>query len=270
MTDTPDDRSKGIRGNAWRGTGAHPEPFGATLRHWRRVRGWSQLRLAEEAGVSARHIGFVELGRSQPSRHLVALLAEALQLPLRERNGLLLAAGYAPAYSVAGLDSQAASQVRLAVDFMLERHQPYPAVALNRLYDIERSNPAFGRLLSAIGVPSETGNLVEILSAARRSIVNWAEVASALRARLAGEGIPPCLEGDSQSGSCASGSVSGSSDRVLLATHLKTEAFECRLFSVISTLGTVYDVALEELRIESFFPADEVSERAILALGAEP
>ena len=98
--------------------------------------------------------------------------------------------------------------------------------------------------------------------------MNWAEVASALHTRLAQEGIPSCLEGPLQSGAYGSDSSSGSPDRVLMGIHFKHGTFECRLFSVISTLGTVYDAALEELRIESFFAADEESEKAILALAS--
>src|SRR5215467_12724644 len=106
--------------------------FGVLLRHWRSVRRVSQLDLALDAGISTRHLSCIETGRAQPSREMVVRLAEALQVPLRERNGLLLAAGYAPLYPHSGLDRQEASAARHAVDLLMAQLEPYPVVVVDR------------------------------------------------------------------------------------------------------------------------------------------
>ena len=105
---------------------------GRLLQHWRRLRGKSQIALALQAGISARHLGFLEIGRANPSREMVVLLAGVLDVPLRERNGLLLAAGYAPIYAETGLDAPAMTQARKAVALILDHQEPYPAVVMDR------------------------------------------------------------------------------------------------------------------------------------------
>ena len=120
--------------------------FGRLLRQWRAQRGLSQLDLAVEAGVSSRHLSFVETGRAQPSREMVLLLARALDVPLRDRNDLLVAAGYAPVYRRSDLDSPAMAHVRRALDFILRQQEPYPALVLDRHWNILQVNAGSARV----------------------------------------------------------------------------------------------------------------------------
>src|SRR5215475_8281784 len=113
---------------------------GTLLQHWRRMRRMSQLALSHEAGVTQRHVSFVESGRAAPSREMVLKLARALEVPLRERNQMLLAAGYAPQYRQPGLDDASLDQVRAALERVLAQHEPYPAVVMDRYWDIVEAN----------------------------------------------------------------------------------------------------------------------------------
>src|SRR5258705_11872769 len=133
--------------------------FGRLLRQWRSQRGMSQLQLAVEADVSARHLSFVETGRAQASREMVLLLARVLDVPLRDRNDLLVAAGYAPIYRATALDAPALGQVRRALDFILRQQEPYPAIVLDRHWNILLANAATGRLVEALLDPAAVGEL---------------------------------------------------------------------------------------------------------------
>lgn len=254
---------------------AAASPVGSLLRHWRQLRGLSQLALAEQAEVSTRHISFVENGRSAPSREMVLVLASALDLPLRERNAVLAAAGFAAVYSETSLDSDELGAARRAVDFLLERHEPYPALALDRHWDIVTLNNAaaqlFAPLLALAALPPGGLNSIEAVFDPRRLrpfIVNWEEVAGELVQRLHRE-------------AAVDGAARALLDRVLrhdgvpsrfrtprpnasrsplLFIHLRTSDFELRLFTALTTLDTPQDVTLEELRIETYFPADPETE----------
>src|SRR5512134_3657524 len=127
---------------------AAPQPFGAHLRHWRQHRRLSQLDLAQEAEISTRHLSFVETGRSVPSREMVLRLAERLDVPLRERNAMLTAAGYAPMYRERPLDDPALSAARRAVDLVLKGHEPYPALAVDRHWNLLAHNRAVAPFLA--------------------------------------------------------------------------------------------------------------------------
>src|SRR5262245_65143483 len=129
-------------------------PFGRVLREWRARRGLSQLALAGDAGVSSRHLSFVETGRSQPSRAMVLLLARALDVPLRDRNDLLSAAGYAPVYRATDLQAPALTQARRALDFVLRQQEPYPAIVIDRHWDILQANGGTARLVELFLEPS--------------------------------------------------------------------------------------------------------------------
>src|ERR1043166_7455867 len=129
--------------------------FGALLQHWRKHRHLSQLALATEAEISPRHLCFVETGRSKPSREMVLLLASALDVPLRERNALLLAAGFAPVYSERGLDAPELAAVRAALDAILQHQEPFPAVVMNRHWDVVATNRAAARFFAfLLGAPA--------------------------------------------------------------------------------------------------------------------
>jgi transcriptional regulator with XRE-family HTH domain len=127
-----------------------PAPIGELLRGWRRRRNLSQLELSLSASVSSRHVSFIETGRSRPSREMVLRLAEELEVPLRERNSLLLAAGYAPVYTERALDTPEMETVRQALERFLRAHEPYPAVVVNRYHDLISANDALDVLLDGV------------------------------------------------------------------------------------------------------------------------
>ena len=260
-----------------------PSAVGHLLRAWRATRGMSQLDLALRAGFSARHVSFIETGRSQPSREALLALAETLDVPLRERNQLLEAGGYADAYRETPLDAAEMVPIRDVLRFILDRHAPYPAIVLDRYSTCVMGNAAADRLVDLVVDPSLAGPHANHLRlafhplGARRFIVNWDEVGSHLLARaerdlsaphdrraaaLLGElrgyaGTPPRtappLAGD-----------------LLLPIHVRRGSVDLRLFSTIMTLGTPRDVTLQELRIETFFPADAASDAAWRQLSFSP
>jgi transcriptional regulator with XRE-family HTH domain len=238
----------------------------------------SQLDLALHAGFSARHVSFIETGRTQPSRQALLVLAESLQVPLRERNRLLEAGGYAHVYRQTPLAADEMSHVRGVLQFILDRHEPYGAIVLDRYSTALMKNRAATQLLAAVVDPSlltEQTNLLRVVFhplGVRRWIVNWDEVARHLLGRADRE--LSAITGDDQAAALLaelrsyvglllpqrpSASV-GAAD-LLLPVHIRRDSLELRLFSTIMTLGTPTDVTLQELRIESFFPADESSER---------
>jgi transcriptional regulator with XRE-family HTH domain len=265
-----------------------PSPFGRQLRRWRALRGASQLRLATEAGVSTRHLSFVETGRSQPSREMVLRLAEALDVPLRERNALLAAAGFAALYRESALGAPVLEPVDRALGFLLERHEPFPAYLVDRSWRVLRANRGalvgFARFAGADPVWRETPlNLLRVTlhpRGLRPWIVNFDDVARWSLARLGREvalaGHEPELallldEVSAFPGLPEAGGLAdpGASPGPVLPLHLKRDDVELRLFSMITTLGTPQDVTLQEIRIESFMPADPASETRLRALAGD-
>src|SRR5262245_42204860 len=164
--------------------------FGALLRDWRRRRGASQLELALRTGVSQRHISFVESGRSRPSRDMVSVLATALDVPLRQQNALLMAAGFAPVYRESDLKAPELGQVKTALDRMLAQQEPYPAIVVDRVWNLLDANTSASRLTASLMeharmAPPSAGqpNVLRMMlapNALRPVIGNWAEVAQAL------------------------------------------------------------------------------------------
>ena len=250
---------------------------GQLLRDWRSARGMSQLDLAMEAGFSARHLSFIETGRTQPSRQALLVIAETLEVPLRERNRLLEAGGYAHAYAQTPLEADEMSHIRGVLQFILDRHKPYAALVLDRYSDCLLGNGASSRLLESVADPSiigDHGNLLRMVFhplGARRCIVNWDEVSRHLLGRAERElgaatgddramkllaelrGYMGQVETDRRTAAVRPADV-------LLPIHIRTNDLDLRLFSTIMTLGTPQDVTLQELRIETFFPADAASE----------
>lgn len=249
-----------------------PTTIGELLQYWRTLRNLSQLALAHEAGVSPRHLCFLETGRARPSREMVLLLAGVLDVPLRERNALLLAAGFAPVYSAAALDAPGLAAVRAALDAILRKQEPHPAVVMDRHWNLVDSNQAarrfFGFLLGKDGPPGPP-NVLRLMfhpRGLRPHVSNWEEVAEALLQRvqreavgrvqdeptarlldeiLAYPGVPRQLRRPSLQAPLLP------MVPVRFAKKGKTFAF----FSTVTTLGTAQDVTLQELRIECFFPA---------------
>ncbi len=244
---------------------------GELLREWRNRRRMSQLDLALEAGVSARHLSFVETGRSQPSREMVLMLAEQLQVPLREQNALLLAAGYAPVFAETSLESEEMEPVRRALDAILTGHEPYPAVIVDREWEIVASNAPAQMLLE--GVAEEL--LAPPLNALRITlhpdglaprIANFPEWSEHLLTRLHRQAL---LSQDAALAELerelltypgvepASG-VSEPAKMLFVPLRLRLPSgAELSLFSTLATFGTALDITLEELSIESFFPANQ-------------
>src|SRR5262245_22279985 len=261
-------------------------PVGRLLRDWRAARGMSQLELAMHAGFSARHVSFIETGRTQPSRQALLVLAETLDVPLRERNRLLEAGGYAHVYRHTPLDADEMGHIRSVLQFILDRHKPYAAVVLDRYSNCLMGDGASAQLLGAVVDPSlitEHANHLRMVFhplGARRSIVNWDEVSRHLLARAERE------MGQAKDDTTAAAlleelrgyagltlqrsAASLSAADVLLPIHIRTDAIELRLFSTIMTLGTPQDITLQELRVETFFPADRASEETWLQLVVRP
>jgi transcriptional regulator with XRE-family HTH domain len=252
---------------------------GQLLRGWRAARGMSQLDLALQAGFSPRHVSFIETGRSHPSRQALLALAESLDVPLRERNRLLEAAGYAPIYRQTQLAADEMAHIRGVLQFILDRHAPYGAVVLDRYSNCLMGNHASSGLLAAM---ADASLLVAFHPlGARRVIANWDEVSRHLLSRAErelGSGSDDATaaallaELRDYAGQAVMGRPSAPlvAADLLLPIHVRTEAFELRLFSTIMTLGTPQDVTLQELRIETFFPADARSEATWRQLTATP
>jgi transcriptional regulator with XRE-family HTH domain len=251
---------------------------GPLIRSWRTARGKSQLTLATEAGISARHLSFVETGRSSPSREMVLMLAEHLDVPLRERNALLTAAGYAAVYRETPFDAPQMSEMRESLSRILAANEPNPALVVNRRYDILLANDAAVALLSFFAPDWRGKNNVALMLLApdglRPALRNWADVAGIivhrlrselsalhLRDRADEEMLERANEAQSELRQLTTTSLHPSS--ILLPVQLVREALHLDLFTTITTLGTPLDITLQELRIESFFPVDATARSAL-------
>ena len=257
--------------------------FGERLRWWRDRRGLSQLALAGAAATTQRHLSFLESGRTAPSRTMVLRLADALDLPLRQQNALLLAAGFAPAWRQRDLAAPELAEVNRALTFMLEQQEPYPAFVVDRRWNLLRANDGAGRLVEfllgpapppAPGAPPP--NLAEALlaqDALRPFIVNWQDTA---RFFLRGVQADAAADGTAETAELLARLLSFPGLPALyealppeevkapvLAIDFRKGETAFRLFTTIATLGTPLDVTLQEIRVECFFPADEPS-RALL------
>jgi transcriptional regulator with XRE-family HTH domain len=245
----------------------------------------SQLDLALEARISARHLSFVETGRAQPSREMVLLLARVLDVPLRDRNDLLTGAGYAPIYRETGLEAPALTQARRALDYILRQQEPYPALVLDRRWNVLKVNEGSARVQAAFldaAAVAELGppNAMRLMfhpRAFRPYIANWeataasliqwlhrdvvsgfggAETRGLLEELLAYPDVPRqwrTLDLDA-------------STAPFLPIEFRRGEVALRYFTTLTSLGTPHDITLQELRIESFFPADEATEEASLHL----
>jgi transcriptional regulator with XRE-family HTH domain len=255
--------------------------FGSTLSEWRAVRRLSQLDLALLAGISQRHVSFVESGRAQPSRDMIFKLAEGLDLPLRARNELLLAAGYAPAYPERRLDLSEMKAAREALELILNHHEPYPAVVMDINWNIVMRNEAVSRIVNyCVGAealrqlfPDGMVNFVELMFAPnglQPHIVNWADSRAALLRRLrreaagrAGSPSEALLRRFNQDGPLLGSVAMLHEDGIdpVQSLELRIGDTRLRLFNTFTTFGTPQDVSLQELRIDMSFPADEVTRR---------
>ena len=249
--------------------------FGRLLRLWRNRRGMSQLDLALNSDVSQRHVSFLESGRAKPSRDMVLQLAGALDIPLRQQNELLLAAGFAPAFRARALGTPEMGEVNTALDLMLEQQEPYPAVVIDRYWTMQRGNRAAIRFMTFLaGSPPPAGapplNLMHALLAPgglRHLVTNWAEVTRALLRTVHADVLAEGLHGE---GARFLESLMAYPDvpaawrqpqlddkqMPLLPVKILKDGVALSFFTTIATLGTPRDVTLQEIRIETFYPAD--------------
>jgi transcriptional regulator with XRE-family HTH domain len=249
-----------------------PRAVGDLLRQWRHQRRMSQLDLAGEADVSARHLSFVETGRSRPSRELVLHLAEHLDVPLRDRNTLLMAAGFAPTYPETPLDADEMTPVRDAIDKILSSHLPFPAVVVDRHWNLVSANDTALAVLTDGVAPDLMGPHANTLRVCLHPeglaprIVNLAEYSAHLIERLdrlAAASADPellSLRDELLRYPGVSAGHSGGSDtasRLFVPLVLRGDDGALTFFSTIATFGTAHDITVAELAIEAFFPADE-------------
>jgi transcriptional regulator with XRE-family HTH domain len=259
--------------------------FGVQLRAWRQTRHCSQEELAARAGVSPRHLSFVENGRSQPSRELVLALAGALDVPLRERNALLAAAGFAAAFRASPLDGEVLAHLRRGIDHVLEQQEPFGAVVIDGAWNVIRMNRGATRLFGRFPIATPGGNAAAgnlVLSvvhpeALRPYIVNWTDVAGHLVARLHRE-VAARRDDDELSRLLARvlaqpgvpaewrAFAPGRSAAPFIPVHLRSPDLEVRLFTMMTSIGTPLDVTAEEIHIETYFPADDATEATLRAL----
>ena len=253
---------------------AAPRPFGEHLRHWRQHRRLSQLDLAQEAEISARHLSFVETGRSAPSREMVLRLAERLDVPLRERNALLVAAGYAPMYRERPLDDPALSAARQAVELILKSHEPYPALAVDRHWNLLAGNAMLPHLMAGAD-PELLQGQVNVLRLSLHPkglaprIVNLGQWRNHLFERLrqqihaTGDGVLAALLEELRAYPVPEGAGDTHLDGELLGVAMpfkfQTQFGVLNFISTTTVFGTPIDVTLQELALETFFPADTMT-----------
>jgi transcriptional regulator with XRE-family HTH domain len=266
----------------------HTQPFvGVLIRDWRQLRRLSQLDLALDAEISQKHLSFIESGRSQPSREMVLLLAETLCVPLRERNALLLAAGFAPVYGERGLDDPGLATARAAIDLVLKGHEPWPALAVDRHWTLLAANAAVPPLLGLASDPDLLRGPVNVLRLSLHpgglapAIVNLSEwrhhiltrlrqqiratadpVLAALHEELTAYPAPAApiprkingqvksMEPDPEPG-------------IVVPLQLRMGEAVLSFFSTTTVFGTPVDITLSELAIEAFFPADEATRQIL-------
>ena len=264
------------------------EPVGQLIRHWRQRRRWSQLALACEADISTRHLSFLETGRSQPSREMLLRLADQLEVPLRERNVLLVSAGYAPTFRERALDDPELAQARAAIERVLHAQAPNPALAVDRHWNLVSANTPAQRLLTDIdasllapplnvlrvslhpaGLAPRIVNFGEwrahLLHRLRRQVEASGDAGlAALLAELEALPLPPgaaALHPASQ-GLPLSG--------IVVPLQLHSPLGTLSFLSTTMVFGTAVDITLAELVVESLFPADAATAQALARLAAEP
>jgi transcriptional regulator with XRE-family HTH domain len=257
---------------------AAPQPFGDYLRHWRQHRRLSQLDLAQEAEISTRHLSFVETGRSVPSREMVLRLAERLDVPLRERNALLVAAGYAPMYRERQLDDPAFAPAKQAVELILKSHEPYPAFAVDRHWNLIAANNMVPLMLAGADASLLDGQ-VNVLRLSLHPkgvaprIANLAQWRNHIFERLrqqiqaTGDGELVSLLEELRGYPVPEGSgdvhMEGEHLGVVMPFKYRTDHGILNFISTTTIFGTPVDVTLQELAMETFFPADAMTAQAL-------
>jgi transcriptional regulator with XRE-family HTH domain len=250
---------------------------GDLLREWRQRRRKSQLELAIEADVSSRHISFLETGRARPSRDMVLRLADHLDVPLRDRNRLLLAAGFAPVYGERPVDAPEMTRVRETLDKILKGHEPYPALVVDRQWNLVAANAAIEPFVDGVApaLLEPPANVIRLClhpDGVAPRVANLPEVRAHLLHRLVRQAD---LTGDPQiialieelrrypAGGRAS--AQPAEDEIAVPMKIRTKAGLLQFFSTVATFGTAVDITLAELSVEVFWPADDATARALHA-----
>ncbi len=256
------------------------QPVGALIRDWRKHRRLSQLDLASEAEISQRHLSFLESGRAQPSRDMVLHLAERLDLPLRERNALLVAAGFAPMFRERGYDDPALLAARAAVDLVLAGHEPFPALVVDRLWTLVNANAAVQSMLAGVAAHLLTPplNVLRVTlhpDGLSPRIANWREWRAHVLERLRRQYMATAdaridallreLTAYPAPDAAASRPLHRHDDfgGVLVPFRLKTPDDVLSFLGTTTVFGTAVDITLAELTLEAFFPADEATSAAL-------
>ncbi len=256
--------------------------LGDHLREWRQRRRLSQLEFALEAEISQRHLSFLESGRALPSREMLMHLAERLGIPLRERNPMLLAAGFAPVFPERKLDDPALAPARRAIDMLLKGHEPFPALAVDRHWTLVAANAAVAPLLAGVADPSLTEGPINVLRLSLHpqglasriaNLSEWrAHLLERLRQQISATGDPVLIrlleELSAYSAPAASRSAAPDRDFAGIAVPLELDTASGHLsfLSTTTVFGTPVDVTLSELAIESFFPANPQTAEALKAM----
>ena len=244
--------------------------FGPRLREWRQRRRLSQLELAAEAELSTRHLSFVETGRAKPSRDMVVKLSDALELPLRSRNELLVAAGYAPGFPERTVDEESEADIRAVVQRVLDAHMPFPALAVDRHWNLIIHNAAVGALLAGVAAhllerPVNVLRLSLHPEGLAGRIANLAEWKRHILERLrhqfnqSGDPVLETLIGELRSYPAPASRLPSTSDKASIAVPmiLNSPVGQLSFISTTTVFGTPIEVTLSEIAIESFFPADD-------------
>jgi transcriptional regulator with XRE-family HTH domain len=256
--------------------------LGGLLRHWRDTRGRSQIDLSLDAGVSQRHISFIESGRSVPSRQMLMDLAQALDVPLRERNTLLLAAGYAPLYAESAWNAQEMQSVTRAMERTLRQHEPFPALVMDRYWNVLMTNDAAPRFFNCfINMAARTGprNMLHLVfdpQGMRPFVANWEAVAQSLIQRVYRESVGRVIDEKTQellsallgypdvraewTNPKALGAVPATPALPVIPLSFAKDGQVLNYFSMVTTVGTPQTISAQELRIECLFPADDQTE----------
>lgn len=255
-------------------------PVGNLLREWRQRRRMSQLDFACEADISTRHLSFVETGRSQPSREMLLRLAELLDIPLRERNALLVAAGYAPVFAARSLDDPALHAAREAVDLVLKGHEPYPALAIDRHWNLLAANRMIAPLLGVASAQllQPPVNVLRLslhpegLAPAIANLAQWrAHLLARLRRQIeitADARLIVLLQELQTYPSATPPACDMEANIVVVPMRLVTPAGTLNLISTTTVFGTPVDITLSELAIEAFFPADTATMEILRGVAA--
>jgi transcriptional regulator with XRE-family HTH domain len=244
--------------------------LGELLRYWRHERGKSQLDLSMDTGISQRHLSFVESGRSAPSRDFLSIVSDALNIPLRERNVLLLASGYAPQYSEQSIDDKQMAIVGRAIDRMLQQHEPHPALVLDRHWNVVRTNEAAPRFFGSfidLEMRPKPRNLLDLMfdpAGMRPFVEEWEKVAAGLLQRVRREAVGQVRDAELQNllkrlreyPGVAGLKPSPTPPSPVLPITFRRDNERFSYFSLITTVGTPQCITAQELRVECMFPTD--------------